>query len=98
MLTTPALLTPTELAAQLRVCSRTVARWVLDGCPFEWVGARRRFNLDAVRAWNQERSQCRSEETPKAAGTRMSAINVGGYTDACRRVQLRVMPGASNPN
>lgn len=93
------MLTPAELAAALRVSTRTVARWDSEGCPCEWAGARRRYDLAHVQAWNRERAlQCRSEKTPPAAGTQRLASTVAAFTDACRQVQLRVMPSASKPS
>ena len=44
------MLTPAELAAALNVSTRTVARWDADGCPCEWAGSRRRYDLAAVKA------------------------------------------------
>ena len=88
-------MTPAELAAHLRCSERTVARMVLEGCPSMLVGCRRRFDLAAVLAWTTDRAQCPPEKTPKAAGTQRLASAVAAFTDASRRVQLRVMPGAS---
>jgi hypothetical protein len=62
------------------------------------VGKRRRFDLAAVTAWMQERAQCPSEKTPPAAGTPRLASAASAFTDACRSVQLRVMPSASRPS
>jgi phage terminase Nu1 subunit (DNA packaging protein) len=89
------MLTPAELAAAMRVSTKTVSRWDAAGCPCEWAGSRRRYDLAAVQAWNRERAACRSEETPKADGTQRHALTGAGFTAACRRVQLRVMPSAS---
>lgn len=92
------MLTPAELAAQLRVSERTVARMVLDGCPSMLVGSRRRFDLPAVIAWTQERAQtCQPEKTPMAAGTQRYASAVDAFTAASRRVRLRVMPSDLKP-
>jgi excisionase family DNA binding protein len=94
------LLTPAELAAALKASERTVARMVAAGCPSMLVGARRRFDLAAVTAWTaqQAAAACPSAKTPKAAGTPKPASGAADFTDACRRVQLRVMPGASKPS
>jgi phage terminase Nu1 subunit (DNA packaging protein) len=89
------MLTPSELAAAMRVSTKTVSRWDVAGCPCEWAGSRRRYDLAAVQAWNRERATCRSEETPKADGTQKHAFNSAVFTDACRKVQLRVTPSAS---
>lgn len=93
------ILTPAELAAHLRTSERTVARMVVDGCPSMLVGRRRRFELAAVTAWLTERaSACPPDATNKAAGTPKSASAVVAFTDAYRRVQVRVMPSASKPS
>lgn len=93
------MLTPAELAAHLRTSERTVARMVADGCPSMLVGRRRRFDLEAVTAWMTDRAAaCQSERTIKAAGTLKPASPVADFTDACRKVQLRVMPSALRPS
>jgi phage terminase Nu1 subunit (DNA packaging protein) len=93
-----ALLTPAQLAALMGVSARTVARWDLEGCPCEWAGRRRRYDLEAVKAWNRERAACLFAKTPPAAGTSKPASNVAAYTAACRRVQVRVTPSSPNPS
>jgi excisionase family DNA binding protein len=85
-------LTPAELAAQLRCSERTVARMVLDGCPSMLVGSRRRFELDAVIAWTKERAACPPAKTPTAAGMPRLASAAAAFTAASRQVHLRVMP------
>lgn len=90
----PAFLTPAEVAAHLRCSERTVSRMVTEGCPSILVGARRRFELATVIAWTEERA-CQPEKTPRAAGTQRLASTGAAYTDASRKVHLRVMPGAS---
>lgn len=91
------MLTPAELAAALRVSTRTVARWDAEGCPCEWAGSRRRYDLAAVKAWNRERA-CQSEKTATAAITPKFASAAAAFTDACRSVQLRVMPSSPKPS
>jgi hypothetical protein len=91
------MLTPAELAAAMNVSTRTVARWDAEGCPCEWAGSRRRYDLDAVKAWNRERA-CQSDKTPRAGGTPKPAISVAAFTVASRRAQLRVTPSESPPN
>jgi len=85
------ILTLTELAARLRVSERTVYRMLDDGCPSMLVGRRRRFDWQRVRDWT-EGQQCPSAKTPKAAGTQRSASTANAFTDACRKMHLRVMP------
>lgn len=94
------LLTPAELAARLRVSERTVSRMVADGCPSILVGARRRFDMAAVTRWTEQRAReaCPSEKTKPATGTQKPASIAGAFTDACRRVQVRVTPSGSRPN
>ena len=95
----PPYLTPAELAAHLRTSERTVARMVADGCPSILVGRRRRFELGAVLEWTKTQGeQCRSDATRKDAGTQRLASIEGVFTDACRKVQLRVMPSSSRPS
>lgn len=85
------MLTPAELAAALKVSTRTVARWDAEGCPCEWAGSRRRYDIDSVKIWNRERA-CQSAETMKGDTTRRFASAAAAFTDACRSVQLRVTP------
>jgi excisionase family DNA binding protein len=93
------MLTPAELAAHLRTSERTVARMIVDGCPSMLVGSRRRFDLPAVTRWIQERATpCPPDKTTKAAGTLKPASAEAAFTAACRKVQLRVTPSASQPN
>lgn len=97
------ILTSAELAAQLRVSERTVARMLADGCPSLLVGRRRRFDLAAVLSWAQTRaseesSRCPSDKTPLGAGMPRLASAAADFTDAYRRVQLRAMPGSSKPS
>ena len=42
-----------QLAAQLRVCDRTIYRWCdePDGLPHTKLGAQRLFSIQSVRAW-----------------------------------------------
>jgi len=90
------MLTAAELAAAMRVSARTVARWDTAGCPCEWAGSRRRYDLAAVQAWNRERApQCQPAKTPPAAGTPRLASVVADFTAASRKVHLRVTPSAS---
>ena len=90
------MLTPAELAAALRISERTVARMVSEGCPSMLARSRRRFDLVAVTAWMEERApKCQPEKTPMAAGTQRSVSAVAAFTDASRRVQLRVTPSLS---
>ncbi len=51
----PALLTAAELADELRVSSRTIARLVDQGLPFVQVAESKRFRLDACLDWLGQR-------------------------------------------
>lgn len=90
------LLTPAQLAAEFNVGTRTVARWDRDGCPCEWAGSRRRYDLQTVKDWNRERA-CRSEKTTMEDGMRKFALVASAYTDVYRRVQVRAMPSGLKP-
>ena len=49
------LMTKAELAAALRVSTRTVERWTLEGLPARSIGASTRFNRFEVETWVRER-------------------------------------------
>ncbi len=91
------LLTPAQLAAHLNTSERTVARMILDGCPSMLIGRRRRFDLSTVLAWAVERS-CRPVRILMDVGTPKRVSADVAFTDACRRVQVRVTPRLSKPN
>lgn len=56
-MTFEAWLTRTELARLYGVSERTVARWIVEGCPSQTWGARfRRFRLSEVERWLTQRS------------------------------------------
>jgi excisionase family DNA binding protein len=93
------MMTPAELAAHLRVSERTIARMVTDGCPSILVGARRRFELAAVKEWAAQRAkECQSSNSRQVRGISLSASTVSALIADSRRVQLRVRPGNSKPN
>lgn len=57
------LLTTAQLMALYGVSNWTVNQWVRAGCPLEPVALRgRRFDLDCVRSWMEERVRSASEE------------------------------------
>jgi hypothetical protein len=87
-------LTSAELAATMRVSTRTVARWRAEGCPYSWAGAYPRYDLAAVEAWNNARHACPSTPPPTVALTPRCASSVDAFTAAFRRVQLRVTPSS----
>lgn len=86
-----------QLCAALGISESTVRRLEAVGLPYTPVGAKsKRYNLAECKAWlkmNQNRL-CQSQQTPaaKSISTLWSAANA--FTDASRKVQLRVMPSA----
>jgi excisionase family DNA binding protein len=88
------LLTPAQLAAYLNTSERTIARMLIDGCPSLLVGCRRRFDIADVTAWTLEQS-CRRAKMKMDDGMPRRALVDAAFTDACRRVQVRVTPSLS---
>lgn len=86
------MLTQAELAAALGISTRQVQRLALPHTP---VGRRgKRYDLDECRKYLREVYPCQSSEPRPAGGTSASASAIAEYTDAFRRVHLRVMPSA----
>ena len=48
-------LTKSQVAAALNRSTATIDRWVAAGMPHDGVGTRRRFDLEACRAWLRDR-------------------------------------------
>lgn len=91
-------LTPAELAAALRISTKTVQRHVADGMPYQPSGARgKRFVLADCQQWLKERYPCPSQNLPTVRGMSRSASIASEYTDACRRQHLRVLPSNTRP-
>ena len=89
-------ITRQQLCAALAISESTVRRLELDGLPHTPIGRRgKRYNLDEVKTWLRGRA-CQSGSTSAAGTVSPSWLPAGAFTDACRRVQLRVMPSASN--
>jgi hypothetical protein len=65
-------LTPPELAAQLGICQRTLARWQRDrtGPPRSVVGRRILYRAESVTAWLVKREKNFDEESMKAGPRR----------------------------
>ena len=88
-------LTTEQLAAHLGISARQVQRLVAAGLPSIPVGARgRRYDPDACEQWLQANREvlCPSTPRPPAAGKSLSASVASAFTDASRRVHLRVTP------
>jgi hypothetical protein len=93
------MLTPAELAAQLRISERQVQRLAAAGMPRVPVGARGvRYDLAACTEWLQKNMQCPSPQPRPAASKSLSASAVSAYIGDFRRAQLRVLPSKSKPN
>lgn len=93
------MLTSSELALALRISERQVQRLTAEGMPFQPVGARhKRYELELCKAWLRENHSCLSKQQKQAASKSVSASAVNAFTDACRRVHLRVRPSESKPN
>ena len=64
---TPTLLTKQRTAAALNISVAKLDRAVTQGCPCEYAGASRRFDLDAVRAWFKARGKLPTKPRAKHA-------------------------------
>jgi len=85
-------ITRQQLCAELGISESTVRRLELDGLPFTPVGRRsKRYNLAEVKTWLRG-NQCQYGPMNRAASTSASWSPANAFTDACRKVQLRVMP------
>ena len=96
------LLTLAELAAHLHVSTRHLERCAARGMPSIPVGARaKRYDPAACLAWlaqNTGENECQSSRPPKGATKFASQSAVDALTAACRRGQLRALPGSSKPS
>lgn len=93
------MLTSSELATALKISERQVQRLAAEGMPFQPVGARgKRYDLELCKAWLRENHTCLSKQQKQAGTKSVSASDVNAFTDACRRVHLRVRPSESKPN
>lgn len=87
------MLTIEQLATALGHSTRHIQRLQADGLPYIPTGKRaKRYDLPTVKAWLQERYTCQSGPAKAEDGKSPSASTMREYTDACRRVQLRVTP------
>lgn len=82
-----------QLCAELSISESTVYRLEQEGLPYTPVGIRgKRYNVAEVKTWLREHQPCPSGTTRKANSMRQSWSAANDFTDACRKVQLRVMP------
>ena len=85
-------LTRQQLCAALGISESTVRRLELLGLPCTPVGSRaKRYNLPEVKQWLRE-NQCQSGRTKREEFALQSWPKASEFTDACRKVHLRVMP------
>lgn len=86
-------LTRQQLCVALQVSESTVRRWEQAGMPYTPVGRRaKRYDLAECKLWLRGQNQCQSGSISRGAGTPPSWSTGSAFTDACRQVQLRVMP------
>lgn len=86
-------LTRQQLCAALSISESTVRRHELEGMPYTPVGKKqKRYNLAEVKKWLREKQPCQSGRTRGAASTSASWSRANAYTEACRKMKLRVMP------
>lgn len=78
------MLTVTELARELDVTARQIARWKAAGCPYERDGTRILFELADVQAWRESGS-----EPPPAKRGRPKTKDVDPDAETLADVQLR---------
>ena len=82
-------LTQSGIAAALGISTRQVQRLNLPHTP---VGTRgKRYDLAECKQFLRDNHPCQSSAR-LPAGRLLSASTIADYTDACRRVHLRVMP------
>jgi hypothetical protein len=80
-----------QLCAALCISESTVRRLEFAGLPFTPVGIRaKRYNLPEVKQWLRG-NQCQSGQKT-GVSTSASWSTASAFTDACRKVHLRVMP------
>ena len=85
-------LTRQQLCSALGISESTVRRLEALGLPYTPVDLRaKRYDLAECKKWLRE-NQCQSGQTKPAVSTSASWSAGSAFTDACRKVQLRVMP------
>lgn len=69
-----------EAARALGVSSTTLDRFVREGAPVEHVGARRRFDLDALRTWLTRRGRKAASVVADSVDVSRVVARAGGRT------------------
>lgn len=91
-----------ELAAHLHVSTRHLERCAARGMPSIPVGARaKRYDPAACLSWLAEHAgetTCQSNQRPKGGTKFASQSAVDALTAACRREQVRALPGNLKPS
>jgi excisionase family DNA binding protein len=84
-------LTRQQLCAALGISESTVRRLELKGIPFTPVGIRsKRYNIDEVKQWLRANQSLVSQR--ETSHTYSSLPKEGAFSEACRKVRLRVYP------
>lgn len=82
-----------QICAALGVSESTIRRLEQAGLPYTPVGARsKRYDLHECKNWLKENQQCPSGTIKTAGSTSALKSAAKGFTESCRKVQLRVMP------
>lgn len=93
------MLTEAELAAALKISARQVQRLTSAGMPVIPIGTRgKRYDLDECKNWLKDNYTCLSNAQKAGATKSAYASAANAFTDASRRVHLRVKPSESKPN
>ena len=84
-----------QICAELAVSESTIRRLEQAGLPFTPVGVRsKRYDLAECKKWLKENQQCQPGKTKPVGGTSELWSKAKGFTESCRKVQLRVMPSS----
>lgn len=88
-------LTRQQFCAVMGISESTCRRMEQQGLPYTPVGKRgKRYDLVECKRWLRE-NLCQSGRIPTAAGMLASWSREHEFTASCRKVHLRVKPGAS---
>jgi len=86
-------LTRQQLCAALSISESTVRRHELGGMPYTPVGKKqKRYNLAEVKKWLRENPPSQPGVARGGASTSASWSRANAYTEAFRKMKLRVMP------
>lgn len=90
------MLTPAELATEMKCSARQVQRWTAAGMPFVPIGARdKRYDAADCKRWLRETYGCQSSQARPGVGTSASALIERAFTEGSRQVRLRALPSSS---